>query len=108
METGTWSGLSLPLFAVLLATLKGQPRNVAAWVYLWCLGGVYLFVQWQGYHLYLAGQQLELGSIKPNALSGYLEDKWTGNVFMGFLMALPPVLYWHDKHKLLKQNGTRS
>ncbi len=105
MDLETCVGWSLPIFAVVISRLKGSPQNTALWVYLWCLSGVYLFIEWQGYHLYLAGQQIELGFIKPNALCEYLLTRWGGNVLMAFVMALPPFWYWRDRRKMHTQTA---
>ena len=105
MDSVNWVGWSLPFFVVVISCLKGQTQNVAAWVYLWCLGGVYLFIRWQSYHLYLAGQQLELGFNRPSALSDYLLRDWPGGVLVAFVMALPIIWYWYDKRKMRKQTA---
>lgn len=104
MDLGNWVGWSLPFFAVLISRLKGQPQNVALWVYLWGLDGVLLFLKWQGYHLYLAGQKLELGFTRPNSLSEYLLKEWFDEVMIFAFMALPPLWYLYDKRKMLTRS----
>ena len=99
VNLGTWVVLSLPPYFALTSRLKGRSQNIAVWVYLWGIGGLWAVQLWQLYQAHLAVQHMDLEPYAVRHQSETVHVLWISAVAMAFIMALPPFWYLRDKHK---------
>ena len=97
---GTWTILRLPVFVAVMGCLKGQKQNIALWVYLWTLCGLWGITFWHGYSLALEMQRVSFMPSVPETPVHYLLANWLDIAEMALLMALPPILYFYNRRKL--------
>jgi hypothetical protein len=103
MDLGTWAVLSVPVFFALTSRLKGQPQNVALWVYFWGIGIIWAGHILHSYHLYLSMQAAALDSRGVELQSQLLHVLWYSVVLDIIFMALPPLWNLYDKRKMRTQ-----
>ena len=102
---GTWAILSVPIFFAFTSRLKGQPQNIALWVYFWGFGIAWAGFILHSYHLYLFMQTADIGPHGVELQSQHLHMLWYSVILDIIFMALPPFWYLRDKRKMQTQTA---